>query len=223
MFILEELTGGEEGFAQFKNEYLFKKPYALPFAGRRFENLIDWSMLDEIFEVRHKNCWLPINGKLPKNPNLNTGLLDKVQARHAFREGRSVVIRQSEKAHPYLGKIALDFQKQFQSEVDIQLYATPKDNEGFDWHYDIEDVFIVQTKGEKEFRIIENTVTLRPLPKMNSKNCAFHLEKKTPELRCWLKPGDFLYIPAGYWHKARALTDSFHMSIGIYPPSGIIA
>ena len=46
-------------------------------------------------------------------------------------------------------------------------------------------------------------------------NLEFHKEKNKTEIHCWLKAGDWLYIPKGYWHKARALKDSFHLSVGV--------
>jgi 50S ribosomal protein L16 3-hydroxylase len=156
-----------------------------------------------------------LKGQLPDNPNLCTGRLTTYEAKIGFSLGRTLLIRHAEQSHNAMAEIAAQFGTLFKKPIDIQLYATPKDTEGFDWHYDVEDVFVIQSSGEKEFRLLANTVTPRPLPMMTKKNIRFSMEKKSPEIRCWLKAGDWLYIPAGYWHKAKAITDSYHLSVGV--------
>jgi hypothetical protein len=213
MRILKELTG-PAGFETFFARHIFREPYSAAGTAKRFVNLVDWPLLDQIFE-QHNNCWIAKNGKLSEAPHLNTGKLSPAAAREAFANGQSVVVRHSEAASRTLNIIAADFQAGLGGPVDVQLYATPRSHIGFGWHYDVEDVFVIQARGEKEFRLLANTVTPRPLSIMTVANCRFQEEKSTPELRCWLKAGDFLYIPAGYWHTATAITDSFHMSVGV--------
>jgi 50S ribosomal protein L16 3-hydroxylase len=214
MSVLQELMG-EQPAEFFLREHFCQQPFALPYAAEKFKDLISWNLLDEIFQSNYKDCWFAKEGKLPKDPNLNRGHVTTSQAQTAFQDGHTVLIRHAEKAHVKLAEIALNFYSQFKKPIDIQLYITPKGEEGFDWHYDVEEVFVIQSQGEKEFRLLPNTVTPRPLPMISKKNCLFHQEKKASEIRCWLKAGDWLYIPAGYWHKAKALTDSFHLSVGV--------
>ena len=40
----------------------------------------------------------------------------------------------------------------------VQLFVTPAETHGFSWHYDAEEVFIVQTAGVKDYLLRENTV-----------------------------------------------------------------
>jgi 50S ribosomal protein L16 3-hydroxylase len=214
MKILNELVG-QQNLHSFLSRNLFRLPYAAPFNGKKFQGLIDWSLLNEIFLTKHANCWLVKNGKLSDDTQLTPGVLTEEQALHGYQSGKTVLIRHAEKAHSKVLAVADEFRNAFHSPIDIQIYVTPGGNEGFDWHYDIEDVFVIQSRGEKEFRLIPNTVTPRPLPFLTKTNCRFEYENKKTEIRCWLKPGDFLYIPAGYWHKAKALTDSFHLSVGV--------
>jgi 50S ribosomal protein L16 3-hydroxylase len=42
-----------------------------------------------------------------------------------------------------------------------------------------------------------------------------------PVLRCNLRAGDWLYIPAGYWHRTLAVSESISLSVGIAARSGI--
>ena len=42
-----------------------------------------------------------------------------------------------------------------------------------------------------------------------------------PALQCTLAAGDWLYIPAGYWHRTSATAQSTSLSVGILSPSGM--
>ena len=136
-----------------------------------------------------------------------------------YVSGKTVLIRKAEKSHDAFAKIAQYFRTIFAAAVDIQLYATPSLCEGFDWHYDLEDVFVIQSSGEKVFNLRGNkadldTLKAKPveIPKTTD---LLEQQMDTTELKFHLRAGDLLYIPAGYWHKARSIRDSFHISIGI--------
>lgn len=206
---------------EFSDKHLFKQPYASPLKAEPFRNLISWPLLWEIFNSGHQDCWLPKQGLLPPEPDLQTGHLTFEQARKGYEEGRTILIRHAEKAHPKLAAIAQDFHRLFQDPVDIQIYCTPPEEEGFDWHYDSEEVFVIQSGGEKEFRLRKNTLNPSPQHMRIPKNMRFENEPPAPEIRCLLKAGDWLYIPSGWWHKARALSPSFHMSVGVMALTGL--
>lgn len=185
----------------FLHEYYGKKPYARPFVANRYKNMINWSLLDHIMETKHNNCWPAKNGKLHPEQKFTSGSLTSVQARQCFMQGYTILVRHAEQVVAGLSTIAKDFEKLFNKPIDIQLYVTPAQEQGFDWHYDAEDVFVLQSHGEKEFRLRSDS----PLAETRNRY----------EICCHLKAGDWLYIPAGYWHKAIARSDSFHISIGV--------
>lgn len=182
---------GQESWQHFSEYYLYKRPYAAPFNASSFAGLISWSILSEVL-----------------------GKLNQAQALRDFAIGHTVLVRHAEESHPIFKSIADNFKFAFDRSIDIQIDITPQGKEGLSWHYDVEDVFIIQSQGEKEFTLLPNAVTPRPLPQMLKENFFTH-EKSLPEIKCLLKAGDWLYIPAGYWHKATAVTDSFHLSIGV--------
>jgi ribosomal protein L16 Arg81 hydroxylase len=200
---------------EFREKYLFREPYAAPLNAGRFRNLIGWPLLWEILSTGHPDCWLPKEGRLPSEPQLASGRLTFDQAALGYQQGRTLLVRHAEKAHGTLQAIAANFHDLFRGAIDIQLYCTPAGEEGFDWHYDVEHVFVIQSSGQKEFRLRKNTVSPRPLKMMDPKEKEFEREPRAPEIRCHLAPGDWLYIPAGWWHKAKAVSNSFHLSIGV--------
>lgn len=206
--ILKQLLG-KESWQHFSEYYLYKRPYAAPFNASSFAGLVSWPILGEILSL-HSDCWLPRNGR----PFEGNGKVCQEKAVQYFAAGHTLLVRHAEAAHPIFKSIADNFNDLFERPIDIQIYATPAGEEGFDWHYDVEDVFVIQSRGEKEFALLPNTVTPRPLPMMRKENY-FAQEIKRHEIKCLLKAGDWLYIPAGYWHKAIAKTDSFHLSVGV--------
>jgi ribosomal protein L16 Arg81 hydroxylase len=72
--------------------------------------------------------------------------------------GIGVVIRRAERNHPDLAALAAAFVRNLPGEVHLQLFVTPAGTNNFGWHYDVEDVFIVQTAGAKDCYFRENTV-----------------------------------------------------------------
>jgi 50S ribosomal protein L16 3-hydroxylase len=209
--ILEELLA-PSSLEAFLAKHYRRNPMALPSTASRFDGLLQWDMVKEIIENGHEDVCYPRQGKLPDYD------FDKVtysEAQLAFQRGRTVLVRHSERSHPHLRKIAEDFYSIFKKPIDIQLYFTPAGEEGFDWHYDLEDVFIIQSYGKKEFLLRKNTVNPNPGMGPLPKDQHFELESTRAQHRCVLHAGDWLYIPAGYWHKARAVEDSHHLSVGV--------
>jgi ribosomal protein L16 Arg81 hydroxylase len=119
------------------------------------------------------------------------------------RERHTMVVRHAERQHAGLGQLARTFEQIFGGPVDIQMFATPAGEAGFSWHYDAEDVFILQTTGEKEYSLRKNTVNPWPLEETLPADMRYEREIM-PMMRVTLKAGDLLYIPCGYWHKADA-------------------
>jgi ribosomal protein L16 Arg81 hydroxylase len=217
MSILESLVL-DIGLNAFKERHFQKEPYAAPYRAEKYRNFLSWIRLKEIIENPCHDCWLPREGKLPEVKELSTGTLTFSEALNGFADGRTVLVRHSERHSKELAEIAAAFKTELGGDIDIQLYFTPAGEEGFNWHYDAEDVFVIQSFGAKEFRLLKNTTTPRPYKKNAEQSEDFKNEKMTPEIRCLLQAGDWLYIPAGYWHKARAVSDSFHLSVGVMPP-----
>lgn len=203
------LFQGEE--LKYIKQYYRREPYAKPGLACSLINMFNLEVVRQILAT-HSNCWLVQRGVLAQG---STGRMNFEDFISGFQGGQSLVIRHAEKANVFLSQLSTEFQNLFQAPIDIQLYATPANKEGFDWHYDLEDVFVFQTVGVKEFYLRKNKrpqqVEHRHLPKN------FVLEEycEGPEIRCLLYPGDYLYIPAGYWHKAKAQQNSFHISVGV--------
>lgn len=206
----------------FDDFYFRRRPFAQPGTAIAYRHLFSWSTIIRTLESNHDDIWLAENGRLQSPPPENSQKNSKENKRRiehfrrAFEQGSSVVIRHAERVISKIACLANEFEKIYGRAIDVQTYATPAGREGFGWHWDLEDVFVIQCEGEKEFSLVRNKITPSPATPRPRTTAEFASLTDGPELRCLLAPGDFLYIPAGYWHKARAIRDSFHVSVGVH-------
>ncbi|MFZ5893897.1 MAG: JmjC domain-containing protein [Myxococcota bacterium] len=137
-------------------------------------------------------------------------------ARLFLDTGASLVVRRAERRNNRLRELAASFADEIPGAAQVQLFITPKGARGFGWHYDAEDVFILQTMGSKNYFFRENTVNPRPSPQPVYDFSAVRREL-TPIMTCTLLAGDWLYVPSGWWHVATAQEDSLSISVGLLP------
>ena len=140
--------------------------------------------------------------------------------RRAFAEGWTVALRHAERHDERLAAIAESFTQDFDASVDVHVYATPAAREGFGWHYDVEDVFIIVTRGRKRFQLRRNTV--QPWPLLETMGEDLRIEQEiSPVLDYELNAGDWIYVPNGWWHVGRSEEDAITMAIGVASPTVI--
>lgn len=213
--ILEELLG-TISVTNFMRDHFLKTPLAVPGGCQQLTSLGTQETLERVLGdpnadsviTRQGAQW---DGTAPPSSNQVVQLLE---------EGYTLGVRQAHRHDRGLSELADRFQHDFQSAVDIHLYCTPAAAPGFGWHYDAEDVFVLQTQGSKEWWLRKNTVNPWPLIETLPKDMKYEREIM-PLMRCLLKEGDWLYIPAGYWHRTQAGERSISLSVGLNTPSGL--
>jgi 50S ribosomal protein L16 3-hydroxylase len=142
------------------------------------------------------------------------------QVRALMRRGVSVVVRGSERHDPDLARLAESFERSLPGEVHVQLYATPAGTNSYGWHYDFEDVFIAQTAGIKDYYFRENTVARRTVLGEELDFEVFRQEQ-TQMFSSRLEPGDWLYVPARWWHLVKCVESSLSISVGVMSPEAL--
>src|SRR6478752_8108956 len=97
-------------------------------------------------------------------------------------------------------------------------YVTPPGARGFDPHYDVHDVFVLQAAGQKRWTVHE-PVHEHPLPSQpwtEHRDAIASRIDDDPVIDTVLSAGDTLYLPRGWVHSARSLdTTSIHLTIGV--------
>lgn len=137
-------------------------------------------------------------------------------ARHFLRQGLGIVVRRSERNSPVFADVKRSLTEEVAGEVHVQLYATPAGTQTFGWHYDLEDVFVAQTVGVKDYYFRDNTVA-RDVARTSQLDFSA-VRNETSTLFCSrLMAGDWLYIPRRWWHLVRSIEDSLSISVGVMP------
>jgi hypothetical protein len=108
--------------------------------------------------------------------------------------------------------------------VQANAYITPATNRGFDPHYDVHDVFVLQVSGQKRW-IVHEPVHDHPLPSQPWTQHRAAITRRVtdePVVDAVLSEGDALYLPRGWVHSAQALNNtSIHLTIGVSALTGL--
>jgi 50S ribosomal protein L16 3-hydroxylase len=217
MIILEQILG-EDPKTTFLPKHFSRLPFSRPFGGEHFKDLLTWKTVEEVLGAKKSILRIVKDGLMIKDYVENMSF---EEARDYHQKGHTLLLRYAEKSSPSLKALSDDFKKSFHTDVDIQLYCTPEGHNAFGWHYDVEEVFIIQTKGSKTYSIRPNTIHPHPLIRSIPKDLGYDKEKTPIEIKVTLQEGDFLYIPSGWWHIARTEKESMHLSIGLMPTSAL--
>jgi 50S ribosomal protein L16 3-hydroxylase len=204
---------GSLPFEHFVAENLHRVPLALPNACPSVIPVGTWATLETLLAGDEADVMVVqrgerYSGPLPKDVSAAQSLCD---------EGCTILIRKAERHNSQLAAIAQTFGESFQAPIDVHLYATPGGSFGFSWHYDAEDVFILQASGEKEYFLRKNTVNPWPLEETLPNDMKYEREIM-PLMRVVLRAGDLLYIPCGFWHRAQTVEGSevaFSIAVGV--------
>ncbi|WP_246210525.1 cupin domain-containing protein [Nocardioides piscis] len=142
---------------------------------------------------------------------------DKLSA--LFTDGSTLVLQALHRVWPPL----IDFCQQLAADlghpVQANAYVTPPQNQGFDDHYDVHDVFVLQVAGRKKWSIRPPVLPapLRDQPWTDRRDAVGRAAAEEPLLEATLEPGDSLYLPRGHLHSAVALGEvSIHLTLGVH-------
>ncbi|MCK5755527.1 MAG: cupin-like domain-containing protein, partial [Mycobacterium sp.] len=167
-----------------------------------------------------KDCYLGPAGFGAEMPDQ----VDSAKVLGEFASGATIVLQGLHRLWPPV----IDFVRQAVDElghpVQANAYVTPPGSRGFDFHYDVHDVFVLQVSGYKRW-VVHEPVHAHPLPSQPwTQHRAAIAERVTgePVIDAVLAPGDALYLPRGWVHAAQAQdTTSIHLTIGVAAVTGL--
>jgi ribosomal protein L16 Arg81 hydroxylase len=126
----------------------------------------------------------------------------------------ALIVRGSQRYFPEAASLLASWVPFFNCRLNSNLYITRPGCSAFGTHYDQHHVFALQLDGEKEWTLWEPTV--------DAPHGRYRFDEAPPvgEPLTWTsRPGDVLYIPLGWVHKARTVgAVSVHLTIGVNPP-----
>jgi len=198
--------------AQFNATHWGQEPLAGASVAAGAADSCKWQELDSLLKARPDDVLVVAAGR-----NLSVPAPAALPQLHGlFAAGIGIAIRKAERHSTSLAGVCAEFAREVPGEQRVIVFATPARTHGFGWHYDIEDVFIVQTEGDKEYLFRKNTVA-DPASCLGQPDFSLYERETSPIMSCRLLPGDWLYIPRGFWHVAYAHRDSLSISIGVLP------
>jgi len=205
------------GLDWFRGRRFGQGPYAGAGSAATAIALLQWQTLDAVLRSeRPVDLMTVAAGRL-----IETGAPRcEEDARRLMRRGVSVVVRGSEAHDPGLRAVADEFEAAFGGETHVQLYATPGGTNSYGWHYDFEDVFIAQTAGVKDYYFRANTVAMGTVLG-EALDFTVVTRETSPIFKARLLAGDWLYIPARWWHLVKCAEEALSISVGVMSPDAV--
>lgn len=145
--------------------------------------------------------------------------LDDAALARLFADGSTLVLQGLHRTHDPILTFTQALAADLGHPVQANAYVTPPQAQGFGAHYDVHDVFVLQVGGEKRWLVHEPVLRhpRRDQPWTDRRAAVEAAAATAPLLDVVLRPGDCLYLPAGFLHAAQALGDtSIHLTLGIH-------
>lgn len=214
---------------KFFSSYWLKKPYLSLDENHRIEDIKKLVSLDEVEKLitsvdSQSSGWLEVvkpTHTVDKRQYTNSNaFIDLAAVMQAYAEGYTVILTKMQKRLQSIATLCRQYEKFFllhdvmmSSQVRSLLILTPANSVGIPVHYDDYGVFVLQVSGEKQWYIHDK---IDPWPITEGPVKLKEEEKeKLPLLHKFIiKPGNWCYIPRGYYHNAETLgSHSLHIAI----------
>ncbi|WP_458107751.1 cupin domain-containing protein [Arthrobacter sp. R3-55] len=145
--------------------------------------------------------------------------LDDTALWRKFADGATLVLQALHRTWEPVSSFSSQLSTELGHPVQANAYITPPQNRGFDDHYDVHDVFVLQIEGTKRW-IIHEPVHVDPLrsqPWTDRRDAVAQAAKGEAYIDTVLEPGDVLYLPRGWLHAAQAQGEvSIHLTLGVH-------
>ncbi|WP_407412186.1 JmjC domain-containing protein [Acinetobacter sp.] len=212
----------------FLSEYQNSRPF---FQKKSFDFSITDEQIDEIIlrsDVLDDDFKLNYKGKvLPKEKYID-GFQDIGKFRYklnkaafvSYMRNGATVIANKIYNEPLIYKFHNEVEKYTGRPALSSLYISygGYNDSSFRSHWDTRDVFVMQLKGKKLWRLHKPNYEL-PLPTQQSKDMEHIVTcpKTNPDFEFLLEEGDLLYVPRGWWHDPVPCGErTVHLSVGTY-------
>lgn len=222
--------------AEFKSHYYGKKPLHIAGGAKTFDRPLPWQRFNDILNLtsfwnedtlkvfyqsrlalRENYCDLndlPAGAKAPVDPR-------KIKALLGF--GASLVANQIQRVCQPVSAIVRMLKHEFSANAGANAYCSFQGVQAFNTHFDLHDVFALQTEGEKLWRIYESRAD-NPISMPTGDQAEQQLTTSRGKLiaEILMKPGDILYLPRGQYHDAITGDEaSLHVTFWVKPATGL--
>ena len=212
---------------------LLSRGGALP---RDFTDLLSPAAVDELIASRgvrapflrmakdgallDRGCYVDAAGFGAEMPDQ----VDSARVLAQLADGATLVLQGLHRLWPPLIDFVRDAIDDLGHPVQANAYITPPGNRGFDPHYDVHDVFVLQVSGAKRW-LVHEPVHPDPLPSQPWTDHRAAITARAgdaPVIDTVLAAGDALYLPRGWIHSAASQdATSIHLTIGVSTVTGV--
>lgn len=217
-----------EEFIALQEAILSQSPFLATGKRNRFSNFFSMKNFEDL--VNQAGIWSPDRFEIyldakkisPQNyfSQMSTqgGLKNKISEgglQRLLDKGASIVLNDIDTLTPELKTLQEMLSNFTGGKVECNLYYSQKSHQAFPLHFDVHDVYAFQVSGEKRWHVYEqicphpvNHISFRGLDKETH-------EKNKGEITqdIVMQRGDFLYLPAGFYHQAICTGNaSLHLS-----------
>jgi hypothetical protein len=198
--------------------------------GDRYTSLLNWKSLLRMIELgQHppslaefrliKDGQIPPPDRWLKKKPFGDGNMVDVSRFLAFMDhGFSLSVTRVDDYAPHLKKLSDNIRATLREQIKVGAIVTTGTGGAFRLHYDPEDLIILQVEGRKRWKIfgppVVNPIVGAVPPAAPPEDTLIFDEI--------LEPGDFLFLPAGNWHRCEnESARSLHLGIFFQPPNGL--
>jgi len=224
---------------QFRADYEGRKPLHIPApAGAARRALLTWEGFNTL--LSQTVIWNSVNLKLVHNGRpippddycaevrTQSGVEIKpspAKVQTLMAMGASVIAGEVQSLTPALRETAAMLGRTWAAQVGANVYCSFGGVQAFGPHFDLDDVFAVQTEGEKVWRLYANRADSPVDYPLEGDEAVRWLAETRGALmqEVRMRPGDVLYLPRGWYHDALTSEGaSLHVTFSVTPLYGRI-
>jgi ribosomal protein L16 Arg81 hydroxylase len=143
--------------------------------------------------------------------NMYEGYADGKKILNELHRGATLLLHRVDHWHAPTRELLANMAAELQRRVEAFFFVTPAGEQGLPLHRDDADVIVVQVAGSKQWHVHEGPEGLDWNPDRLAPG-----EQPAEVLRVVLRPGEVLYLPRGFAHRATAAQGvSAHLSLTI--------
>jgi ribosomal protein L16 Arg81 hydroxylase len=207
--------------AEFLKHFRDRTVAFVPTSGpNRFETLLDWDDLNHLIESGHYpiETLSVLHGSfsIPTNLYLNQGRVEPAAFSSLMDQGASLIFNRLHEYLPRLWKICNQMSEQTGEQVTADAMVMSGKAGVLPLHCNMQDICVLHIAGSKRWQLCGPPV-VNPVKGMSLQSAP----QSSPFFDEVLRAGDFLFIPAGCWHRCEnGPGRSLRVGILFEPPCG---
>ncbi len=215
---------------EFAAQHWGRKPLLHSRSGS-YDDLFSAAAADELLSRRGlrtpflrmaKNGLTLPDASFTRSAGVGAGITDQIDDTAVWRHfagGATIVLQALHRTWEPVACLVSQLEDELGHPLQANAYITPPQNQGFDDHYDVHDVFVLQVEGTKRWVIHEPVLQhpLRDQPWTDRRDEVARAAAEPAVIDEVLRPGDCLYLPRGWLHSATAQgAVSIHLTLGVH-------